>query len=160
MPTEIIVNTGPLITLARIDALSVIGWLPFRFISPQEVYEELREGESLGYPVVAPEWIRIKSLAVPVMPLTLTAIDLGESAVIQMALERKAKWVCIDEWKARRAAMSVGLNVVGVLGLLARAKKDGIIAELAPYARRAVEQGIRCHPDLLKRVLAAVDESW
>lgn len=160
MPTEIIVNTGPLITLARIDALDIIGRLPFRFISPQEVYTELKEGESLGYPKVAPEWLEVESLAVPVMPVTLTALDLGESAVIQMALERKAQWVCIDEWKGRRAALSVGLRVVGVLGLLARAKKNGIIEELAPYAKRAVEQGIRYHPDLLKRVLTAVDEPW
>lgn len=114
----------------------------------------------MGYPKVAPEWLEIKSLAVPVMPVALTALDLGESAVIQMALERKSQWVCIDEWKARRAALSVGLNVVGVLGLLARAKKTGIISELAPYAKRAVEQGIRYHPDLIRRVLAAVDESW
>jgi len=114
----------------------------------------------LGYPKVSPEWLVIKSLTVPVTPATLTALDLGESAVIQMALERQTKWVCIDEWKARRAALSVGLHVVGVLGLLARAKKNGIIAEVSPYAKRAVEQGIRYHPDLIRRVLVAVDESW
>jgi uncharacterized protein len=160
MTAEIIINTGPLITLARIDAIGVISHLPFRFISPQEVFEELKEGESLGYPKVSPEWLVIKSLTVPVTPATLTALDLGESAVIQMALERQTKWVCIDEWKARRAALSVGLHVVGVLGLLARAKKNGIIAEVSPYAKRAVEQGIRYHPDLIRRVLVAVDESW
>lgn len=31
-----------LITLAKIDALHVVGQLPIRFISPREVYEELK----------------------------------------------------------------------------------------------------------------------
>jgi len=158
MVTEIIVNTGPLITLAKIEALSFIGQLPFRFISPQEVFEELKAGESLGYPIIHPDWLEIAKLSGPVTPAALTALDLGESAVIQMALERKARWVCIDEWRARRAALSVGLDVVGVLGLLARTKKIGIIDEVAPYVSRAVENGIHYHPDLVRQVLEGVGE--
>ena len=159
MNAELIVNTGPLITLAKIDALSVIGALPFRFISPTEVLEELQAGESFGYLKVAPEWLEIKSLSASVAPMARAALDLGESAVIQLALEREARWVCIDEWKARRAALSVGLNVVGVLGLLAKAKSTGIIVQVAPFVERAVEKGIRYHPDLIRRVLAAVGEA-
>ena len=159
MTTEIIVNTGPLITLAKIDALYVVGQLPFRFISPREVYEELKAGESLGYTKAEPEWLEIKSIAAPVAPMVLTSLDLGESAVIQMALERKTRWVCIDEWKARRAALSVGLDVVGVLGLLARAKKNGIVDKISPYVTRALEEGVRYHPELVNRVLTAVGEA-
>jgi len=32
----IVINTGPLITLARIEALDVAGRLPFTFICPNE----------------------------------------------------------------------------------------------------------------------------
>lgn len=99
MATEIVVNTGPLITLAKIDALSVVGRLPFQFVSPQEVFEELKAGEALGYPKIAPKWLEVQALTAPITPVALTALDLGESAVIQMALERQSKWVCIDEWK-------------------------------------------------------------
>jgi uncharacterized protein len=158
MAAEIIVNTGPIITLAKIEALCVVGRLPFRFISPKEVYEELKAGERLGYPEIAPKWLEIKSLAEPVTPVALAAMDLGESAVIQMALERRTRWVCIDEWQGRRAALSVGLDVVGVLGLIAKAEKAGLIDEVSPYVIRAVEHGIRYHPDLIQRVLAAVGE--
>jgi len=83
MKAELIVNTGPLITLAKIDALSVIGELPFRFISPREVLEELRVGESLGYLQIAPDWLEIKTLSSSVTPMARAALDLGESAVIQ-----------------------------------------------------------------------------
>ena len=88
MATEIVVNTGPLITLAKIDALSVVGRLPFQFVSPQEVFEELKAGEALGYPKIAPKWLEVQALTAPITPVALTALDLGESAVIQMALAR------------------------------------------------------------------------
>ena len=40
----IIINTGPLIAFARMDALELPGRLPFSFICPCEVREELDEG--------------------------------------------------------------------------------------------------------------------
>lgn len=159
MATEIIVNTGPLIALAKMDALSVIGRLPFRFISPREVYDELRTGELLGFLKIVPEWLEMKALSSSVTPLALTSLDLGESAVIQLAMERQARWVCIDEWKARRAALSAGLGVVGALGLLAKAKTAGLVETISPYIEKAVEEGVRYHPDLVSRILAAVGEA-
>jgi len=113
----------------------------------------------MGYTQAIPQWLEIKSTVASIAPVVLTALDLGESAVIQMAMERKTQWVCIDEWKARRAALSVGLDVVGVLGLLARAKKDGIIDRVFPYVRKAIDEGVRYHPELVKRILSAIGEA-
>jgi predicted nucleic acid-binding protein len=50
----IAINTGPLIALARMDALDVPGQLPYEFICPSEVREELDEGASLGYQPITP----------------------------------------------------------------------------------------------------------
>ncbi|MCP4693474.1 MAG: DUF3368 domain-containing protein [Desulfobacterales bacterium] len=83
---------------------------------------------------------------------------MGEAAVIQLALEKQIKWVCIDEWKARRAAQNAELKVVGVLGLLGRAKRLGFIPALKPFVDRAIEAGIRYHPDLVHKVLKAAGE--
>jgi predicted nucleic acid-binding protein len=41
---RIVVNTGPLITLSRIDCLDVVGRLPFEFLCPEQVRKELDEG--------------------------------------------------------------------------------------------------------------------
>ncbi len=57
------------------------------------------------------------------------------------------------------AALSMGLDVVGVLGLLARAKKDGIIDSVSPYVRKAIEEGVRYHPELVRRILSAIGEA-
>jgi hypothetical protein len=42
MAERMAINTGPLITLARMEALDVPGHLPYEFICPQEVQTELR----------------------------------------------------------------------------------------------------------------------
>jgi predicted nucleic acid-binding protein len=157
--TEILViNTGPLITFARIGALEILEKLPFAFVSPEEVRAELDEGHQAGYPQVAPPWLRYESLRNPVSPLAVSALDRGEAAVIQLAIERNIAWVCIDEWKGRRAALSAGLKVTGVLGLLGMAKRKGIIPAVRPFLDRAIAAGIRYDAELVDRVLRSIGE--
>jgi len=83
----------------------------------------------------------------------------GEAAVIELARELEIGRVCIDEWKGRRAALTAGLHVVGVLGLLGRAKRLGLIPQIKPFVERAVKEGIRYNDDLLLRVLQSVGEA-
>jgi len=122
MTERIVINTGPLIVLARIGALDVIGQLPYQFICPDAVRAELDRGETAGYARIAPSWLQVIPLATAPSPIILAALDLGEAAVIHLALEQEVRIVCIDEWKGRRAALASGFKVTGVLGLLARAK--------------------------------------
>jgi predicted nucleic acid-binding protein len=158
MTERIVINTGPLIVLARIEALEVIGQLPFQFICPDAVRLELDKGESAGHPRIAPAWLQVVPLATAPSPIILAALDLGEAAVIHLALEQKVNIVCIDEWKGRRAALASGLKVTGVLGLLAVAKRVGIIQEMRSLVEKALRSGVRYHPDLVRRVLEVVGE--
>ena len=104
-----------------------------------------------------PPWVSILDLAGSLSSIT-HALDVGEAAVIQLALERGIGDVCIDEWRGRRVAKSAGLRVTGSLGLLGRCKRRGIIKELSPWIERLVAAGARYHPDLLRRFLDAVGE--
>jgi len=158
MAERLVVNTGPLIALARIEALDVAGRLPFHFICPQEVRDELDQGAEMGHPQIHPSWLTVVSLRNRPSPLSLSALDLGEAAVIQLALEQGIERVCIDEWKGRRAALAAGLQVTGALGLLGRAKLLGFLPALRPLIERAVERGIRYHPEIVRQVLSAVGE--
>ena len=63
MVEQIVVNTGPLIALSRIDALEVIQKLPFEFVCPVAVREELDAGIFHGYPVIVISWIQILPLS-------------------------------------------------------------------------------------------------
>lgn len=147
-----------MITLARIEALDVAGRLPFTFICPEEVQAELAEGEDAGHPKVAPPWLTVCPLCQHISPVVLSALDRGEAAVIQLALERSIPLVCIDEWKGRRAALAVGLKAVGVLGLLGKAKLLGLIPAVRPFIEKALLSGIRYDSELIERVLESVGE--
>lgn len=157
-PEELVVNTGPLIALGRIDAFDFIGQLPIRFTTPRQVSDEIEVGSRLGHPVIVPPWVTVQELAGAVPLLSQHVLDAGEAAVIQLAIERRISDVCIDEWRGRRAAMAVGLRVTGSLGLLGRAKRVRLIPTVSPWIEKLTTSGVYYHPELLQRFLSAMGE--
>jgi len=158
MDKRIVINTGPLIALMRMKALEIPGKLDLVFVSPEEVRRELDDGAGAGYPPVHPVWLCYQRLQSPLPTLVTSVLDAGEAAVIQLAIDEGIGQVCIDELKGRRMARAVGLKVTGALGLLGKAKQEGIISEVRPYLDRALRTGIRYHPDLVNRFLEALGE--
>lgn len=158
MAEQIVMNTGPLIALSRMGCLDLVGRLPYEIICPMQVREELDEGEASGYPRIDPPWLKAKHVQSSERLLITTALDRGEAAVILLALELDIRIVSIDEWKGRRAAQAAQLMVTGSLGLLAKCKLLGLIPHLRPMVDIALEQGIRYHPDVVRKVLEAVGE--
>jgi uncharacterized protein len=157
-PEALVINTGPLIALGKVDAFDLIHQLPIRFFTPRQVADEMEVGARLGHPVVVPSWVAIHELSGAVLPLGQHLLDEGEAAVIQLAVERKIADVCIDEWRGRRAAASVGLRVTGSLGLLGRAKRVGLIPTVRPWVEKLATAGVFLRADLLKGFLAAMGE--
>jgi predicted nucleic acid-binding protein len=84
-------------------------------------------------------------------------LDDGEAAVIQLALEQRVNIACLDDLRGRRLAKAVGLSVVGVLGLLGKAKMLGLIPALQPYADKLLSVGARYSPDLISKMVAEID---
>jgi predicted nucleic acid-binding protein len=154
----IVVNTGPLVAFARIGCLDLIGRLPYEFLSPVEVWQELDGGRALGHPWAAPVWLQKIPLVKPPSPALLAGLDLGEAAAIQLALDLGIRTVAIDEWKGRRGALSSGLRVTGSLGLLGRAKSAGLISELKPLIAKAMDAGIWYNHELVRSFLEAAGE--
>jgi predicted nucleic acid-binding protein len=158
MSERIAINTGPLIALGKMQALDIIAQLPYEFICPAQVEAEIMDGVALGYPVALPAWVNALSLQTPLTPVTSLALDDGEAAVIQLALEQRLTRVCIDELKGRRAALSVGLQVVGSLGLLGRAKTEGLISAARPFIEQAQQGGIYYDANLIAAFLQSLGE--
>lgn len=57
-----------------------------------------------------------------------TTLDIGEAEAITLAAEA-GTLLLIDEIDGRAAAAAAGIPFVGVLGVLARAKHDGLVTE-------------------------------
>ncbi|MFN0084075.1 MAG: DUF3368 domain-containing protein [Blastocatellia bacterium] len=125
MNERLVINTGPLIALGRMQAFGVIEQLPFEFCCPPQVETELLNGAVLGHPVTRPAWVTVLPLEAPLTPFASIALDDGEAAVIQLALEQRLSRVCIDEMKGRRAALGLGLQVVGSCRVARESKNGG-----------------------------------
>ena len=111
-----------------------------------------------GHTEVTLEWLEVAQLRQPLNPVAAAALDVGEAAVIQLALEQDVQRVCIDDKKGRRMALAVGLKPVGTLGLLLRAKNTGVISEVKPYLNRIMETGAWYAPALIERILREARE--
>lgn len=158
MIERIVTNTSPLLALTKMQTLDVIGKLPFEFVCPVEVETEILTGANQGYEVTIPDWLNILPLTSALSPLSAASLDVGEAAVIQLALEQNIKLVCIDELKGRRAALAVGLKVAGSLGLLGKAKTLGLIAEAKPFIEKAKLAGIYYDESLIDNFLKSLGE--
>ena len=69
------------------------------------------------------------------IPEILTAnddLDAGEIAALALALERGIRFVLIDESAGRAAAVALGLQPSGLLGLLVEAKRRALIPTVLP----------------------------
>lgn len=155
---RMVMDAGPLILLAKIDALSVLTALPFRYAAPPNVLRELAAGPAFGHPAVDAPWLEVCELCEPIPAYALTTLDDGEAAAIQVAMEQGIRVVCLDDRRGRRVAKALGLEVVGLLGLLTRAKRLGIIDTLQPYTDKLMAAGARYSPALLREVLANAGE--
>lgn len=155
---RLVINTGPLVALGRVGALDLVGALGLDACTPEEVAAEITAGLAAGHSVSLPSWVRVVALVGPLSAVT-HALDAGEAAVIQLALERGIDDVCIDEWRGRRVARAAGLGVTGSLGLLGRCKKRGLISDVRPWIDSLAAAGVRYHPELLRSFLASLGEA-
>ncbi|MDR1298016.1 MAG: DUF3368 domain-containing protein [Deltaproteobacteria bacterium] len=119
--------------------------------------DELAAGLALGYQAVDAPWLQVADLKSPIPAMIRATLDDGEAAVIQLALEQNIGAVCLGDLRARRLAKAVGLSVVGVLGLLGKAKASGLIPALRPYVEKLLAAGARYSPELVIHMIAAVD---
>jgi predicted nucleic acid-binding protein len=157
MAERVVINTGPLIALARADALEIAAQLSIEFLCPPAVRRELDAGASIGRIEVRPTWLVEIPLLGRIHPAA-AALDDGEAEVIQLALDQGVRQVCIDERAGRLVALGLGLEVVGTLGLLLRAKTNGIVPALRPLLERLAATGSWYDARLIARVLSAAGE--
>lgn len=161
---EIVINTGPVIAL--VAATGNLSWLAKLYGSvwiPHEVHSEILAGSDsvpeLGALKVAGSVIRLQAPLAFIPSVLVRELDLGEASVIHTALERNIGTVAIDEKAGRRVARLHGLKVTGSLGILIRAKNEGLISSLTHCIREMKTNGIWISDELARQAIAAVGEA-
>jgi uncharacterized protein len=132
----VVSNTSPVLNLAIVDHLSLMFEQFGEILIPEGVLEELRVEEGLPgsqaiLEAIKKGWLRVKEADDLIFVKVLHAdLDNGEAEAIALALQVKADWIILDEREGRRVAKSVGLNIIGVLGILLRAQREGKLPSL------------------------------
>ena len=130
-------HSSVLIALSSIDQLSVLTQrFPDGILIPQAVWYEVVETGAgrVGAMEVAAGlnvWLSIQEVQNKTLISVLQQdLDQGEAEAIALLLEQPSEALLLDEKKARQVARRMTLPVLGTLGLLIWAKRQGVIVNL------------------------------
>ena len=158
-PDPVVSNTTPLISLAGVGLLELLPAIYSEIWIPEAVYQEYQVGRTThpGTPNLdAYPWLSVHTVTPhPDVPISL---DAGEAAALSLALTCSARLLLLDEQRARRIAVQLGLPIAGSLTVLIEAKQQGLILLVGPILDQMVMQGRRISPGLKARVLMLAGE--
>jgi len=158
----VVADTSPLNYLIQIESEQLLPLLYRRILVPAGVIQELAHPDAPEKVRVwqrnLPMWLEVCQTASPPYP-DLAFLDLGEREAIQIAHERHADMLLIDERKGRREAKRRGLTTTGTLGVLLKAGASGLIDPRQAYEQLISKTTFRTTAELEARFLALTQPS-
>jgi hypothetical protein len=157
----VISNTTPIISLALIGRLELLQKLYGEIVVPPAVTAEILAGGRMRSGVTAFEqatWFLPTALTDPRRADLLVDLDRGEAEVIALAQELNAELVILDERLGRRHAERLGLSITGTLGVLLKAKQQGLVPEIKSLIEELRQGGIRLGRPLVTKTLWLANE--
>lgn len=151
----LVFNASPLIVLAKAGLLDQLLPLADEVWIPEAVAREVSAVADPADP--ASRWIATQSSLIhPSTPITpfLMAWDLGagESAVMSLTDAKTHAIAVLDDLAARRCAQAMGLRIIGTLGLVLMAKREGIITSATRALDAIVAAGLFVSRHHLERI--------
>ena len=156
-----VVNASPLILLGKSEQLGLLGALAERIAIPRAVVREVGakpDGDGILQAVNTSASFVIVDDEVPPPEILSWDLGAGETQVLAHAVAHGHERVVLDDLEARRCAQSMGLAIIGTLGIVGRAKAMGAIHRAAPAIQRLREAGLYVSDELVARLLREVGE--
>ncbi len=157
----IIADSGPLISLAIIEQLELLKQLYQQVLIPPAVwYEVTVKGRGMpGAQAIAQlTWVEIRKPEQQVLQPLSILVDPGEAEAIALAQTVAGSIVLLDDSQARRVAERFNIPRIGTLGILRRAKKQGLLIAIRPYIECLKDNNIYMADNLVEAVLRDVGE--
>jgi predicted nucleic acid-binding protein len=151
MLKTIVSDTSCFIILANIGELDLLQKTFGEIITTKEVLQEF--GEDL------PNWVLVKSATDKYRQRILeTQVDRGEASAIALALEFSKSMLILDDYKARKVAENLCLEITGTIGVIIIAKKRGIINSIKPYLEKIRATNFRISEEIERQAFKEAEE--
>lgn len=156
-----VVNASPLILLGKIGRVALLGELSDELIVPGVVAHEVGakpDGERIVSEIASLVGTRIEEDITTSPEIAAWNLGRGESQVLALAATHPGSRAVLDDLEARRCAQSLGLSLIGTLGVVLRAKRKGVIERARPVIEHLRRVGLYASDSLVERALAHLGE--
>lgn len=150
MHKVVIADTSCLIVLQKLELLTILKNLYTEVLITSAIAEE--------YSLPLPSWIVIENPLSSVTKAFASSLDLGEASAIALAAEIPDAILILDDLQARRIAAQLSLKYTGTLGVLAKAKKKGLIESIKPILSKLREVNFRISSEVEEDILIQCNE--
>jgi predicted nucleic acid-binding protein len=124
----VVSDTSSISALLRIGHADLLQRLYGEVLIPEAVRDELLD----FFPTV-PEFLHCRQVSDAGEVNRLCGeLDLGEAEAIALAREMRADVLLIDELDGRGIATHEGIPIIGLMGVLATAKNEGLVVSIRP----------------------------
>jgi predicted nucleic acid-binding protein len=153
---KVVSDTSPILYLLLIGQIDLLQRLYKTIIIPNVVQAEM---QAKGAPAALQNWIAnppdwLEILTPPEADYThLQRLQPGEQAAIVLAQSLQADLLILDDLDARRTAQNLGLNIIGMLGVLGEAAKRNWISFPEVLNQLLQETNFRISPQLAQDLL-------
>ena len=147
----IISDTSCFIILSNIGELEILYKVYGSILTTEDIAIEF--GEPL------PNWVNVVSVSDKYRQQILEIqIDKGESSAIALALETPDSTIILDDYKARKIAAQLDINYTGTIGVIIKAKLNGVIPSIKPILEKIKQTNFHLTVEIEMKALKEAKE--
>jgi hypothetical protein len=163
VPEIWVTNASPVITLAKAGGLGLLERVAPELWLPEVVAREILDGppEDPARRAIESGWgKRISSRPIPGEILEW-GLGVGESAVLALTMATDGAVAVLDDATARKSASVLGIPRIGTLGVVVKAKLEGLVPTAAPLIRALRAAGLYIDDRVVQKALSqGAGEQW
>lgn len=155
----VIADAGSVFSLAIVNKLDLLNEIFDEIRIPKAVWDEitLDKKSKLYQPIKL--FFESKVTEIKSFNELTFVMDYGESESVILYKELNADFLLIDDKKARNIAENFDIKCIGTLGILSKAKENGLITDLRPIFVTFLKNDRYYSIKLLNKILEKFNES-
>lgn len=158
---RVVANSTPIIVLGSIGRTRLLRDVYGEVSIPEAVRREVlaKRDDASRILESSPAWVNVEIAPAPDdLSLMRARLHAGEVEAIMLARSTGADLVILDDNAAKKVAKHLGIPVTGMLGILVRAKRLGLLGEVAPVLDELAGVGFYVGDRVRSLVLARAEE--